>query len=83
MSYICHQERKGFARQKKRYAPNLEDENLGNFQKARLNKAGGHDGFTHMRGAVSPFSIIGFSQDLHLETGKDSPALLLCGYEKT
>ena len=38
-------EREGPARQKKRYAPNLRDENLRNFQKARLNKAGGQNGF--------------------------------------
>ena len=31
-----------------------------------------------MRGAVSPFSIIGFSQDPRCGTGKGSPALLLC-----
>jgi len=43
-SYLCHREWEGPARQKKRNAPNLRNENLGNFQ-ARLNKAGEQSGF--------------------------------------
>ena len=49
------------------------------FSKQELIKAGEQNGFhVYMRGAVSPFSFIGFSQDPRSGTGKGSPALLLC-----
>ena len=67
----------GPARQKKRYAPNLRDENLRNFNSKADKRQESKTASTHSAWGCAPFSFIGFSQDLHLGTGKGSPALLL------
>ena len=51
---------KGSTRQKKRYAPNLRNENLGNFQSKAIN-AGEQNGFTLYAWGCAPISFIGFS----------------------
>ena len=48
------------AQAEKRCAPNLRDENLGNFQQARLIIAGEHAASTLLRGAVLHFLLSGF-----------------------
>ena len=49
------------AQAEKRCAPNLRNENLGNFHQARLNKAGEHAASTHCAWGCAPFSLFRFS----------------------
>ena len=86
LCYLCSRERviarkdaslveEGPAPAEEALCSKLADGNVGNFQQQGLIKAGGQNGFhANVRGAVSPFSFIRFSYDLHPELARQSRA---------